>query len=139
MDCSMPGLTVLHNLPELAQTHVHWVSDAIQPSHLGIYMYVINTKKSERMINTKYSGVSVICLNVGTYTRCFRDASHGTFLKLVGRYMEFHFMILKKVCMCFILFICSYILWQKLQHWHKNSISDLLLLLWLLSIIIFTE
>ena len=34
MDCSMPGFPVLHYLPELAQTHVHWVSDAIQPSHL---------------------------------------------------------------------------------------------------------
>ena len=32
MDCSMPGLPVLHYLPELAQTHVHCVSDAIQPS-----------------------------------------------------------------------------------------------------------
>ena len=30
---SMPGLPVLHHLPELAQTHVHSVSDAIQPSH----------------------------------------------------------------------------------------------------------
>ena len=25
MDCSMPGFSVLHHLPELAQTHVHWV------------------------------------------------------------------------------------------------------------------
>ena len=33
MDCSMPGFPVLHGLPEFAQTHVHWVSDAIQPSH----------------------------------------------------------------------------------------------------------
>ena len=33
MNCSMPGFTVLHYLPELGQTHVHWVSDAIQPSH----------------------------------------------------------------------------------------------------------
>ena len=33
MDCSIPGFLVLHHLPELAQTHVHWVSDAIQPSH----------------------------------------------------------------------------------------------------------
>ena len=32
VDCSMPGFPVLHHLPELAQTHVHWVSDAIQPS-----------------------------------------------------------------------------------------------------------
>ena len=33
MDCSTPGLTVLHYLPEFTQTHVHWVDDAIQPSH----------------------------------------------------------------------------------------------------------
>ena len=32
MDCSMPGFSVLHHLPELAQTHVHWIGDAIQPS-----------------------------------------------------------------------------------------------------------
>ena len=30
MDCSTPGFPVLHCLPELAQTHVHWVGDAIQ-------------------------------------------------------------------------------------------------------------
>ena len=33
MNCSTPGFSVLHYLPEFAQTHVHWVSDAIQPSH----------------------------------------------------------------------------------------------------------
>ena len=33
MDCSTPGFPVHYQLPELAQTHVHWVSDAIQPSH----------------------------------------------------------------------------------------------------------
>ena len=33
MDCSMPGFPVHHQLPELAQTHVHQVIDAIQPSH----------------------------------------------------------------------------------------------------------
>ena len=33
MDCSMPGFPVHHQLPNLAQTHVHRVTDAIQPSH----------------------------------------------------------------------------------------------------------
>ena len=33
MDCSTPGLPVHHQLPELAQIHVHRVGDAIQPSH----------------------------------------------------------------------------------------------------------
>ena len=32
MDCNTPGFPVLHHLLEFAQTHVHWVSDAIQPS-----------------------------------------------------------------------------------------------------------
>ena len=34
MNCSLPGFPFHHQLPELAQTHVHWVGDAIQPSHL---------------------------------------------------------------------------------------------------------
>ena len=33
MDCSMPGLALHHQLPEFTQTHVHWVTDAIQPPH----------------------------------------------------------------------------------------------------------
>ena len=33
MDYSMPSLPVHHQCPEFTQTHVHWVSDAIQPSH----------------------------------------------------------------------------------------------------------
>ena len=33
IDCRRLGLPVHHQLPELTQTHVHWVSDAIQPSH----------------------------------------------------------------------------------------------------------
>ena len=33
MDCSMSGLPVHHQLSELAQTHIHWVYDATQPSH----------------------------------------------------------------------------------------------------------
>ena len=33
MNRSTPGLPVHHQLPEFTQTHVHWVSDTIQPSH----------------------------------------------------------------------------------------------------------
>ena len=33
MDCSTPGFPVPHYLSEFAQTYVHWVGDAIQPSH----------------------------------------------------------------------------------------------------------
>ena len=33
MDCSTPGLPVHHQLLEFTQTHIHWIGDAIQPSH----------------------------------------------------------------------------------------------------------
>ena len=33
MNRNMPGLPIHHQLPEFTQTHVHWNSDAIQPSH----------------------------------------------------------------------------------------------------------
>ena len=34
LDCSTPDFPIFHHLPEFAQTHVNWVCDAIQPSHL---------------------------------------------------------------------------------------------------------
>ena len=34
MDCTTPGFPVYQQLPELVQTRVHWVHDAIQPTHL---------------------------------------------------------------------------------------------------------
>ena len=34
MDCSALGFPILHHFLEIAQTHVHWVGDAIQPKHL---------------------------------------------------------------------------------------------------------
>ena len=33
MNCSTPGLPVHHQLPKFTQTHIHWIRDAIQPSH----------------------------------------------------------------------------------------------------------
>ena len=36
MDCSMPAFPVHHQLPELTQTYIHWVGDAIQPSHPSV-------------------------------------------------------------------------------------------------------
>ena len=33
MDCSRPGFSIHHQLPEPTQTHIHWVGDAILPAH----------------------------------------------------------------------------------------------------------
>ena len=47
-DCSMSGFLVLHRLLELAQTHIHWVSDAIQPSHLlSLHSFAFNVTQHE--------------------------------------------------------------------------------------------
>ena len=40
MDCSTPDLTVHHQLPEFSQSHVHWIGDAIQPSHLPSSLFL---------------------------------------------------------------------------------------------------
>ena len=45
MDYSMPGSPVHHQLPELAQTHVHWVGDAIQPYTKGLLSFIITSNK----------------------------------------------------------------------------------------------
>ena len=39
MNHSTPGLPVHHQLPEFIQTHVHWISDAIQPARLSTWPY----------------------------------------------------------------------------------------------------
>ena len=64
MDCSKTGFSVLHYFPELAQTHVHWVDDAIQPSHplsapfpafslsqhQGLFQWVVSSHQLARVL-----------------------------------------------------------------------------------------
>ena len=59
MDCSTPGFPVHNQLPELTQTHVHRVSDAIQPSHpLSSLLLLPSIFPSTRV----FSSESVICI-----------------------------------------------------------------------------
>ena len=69
MECSTPGIPVLHYLPELAQTHVHLVNDTIQPSrpllplsppalnlsqHQGLFQQVSSSHQvAKELLNTK--------------------------------------------------------------------------------------
>ena len=54
MDCSMPGIPVHHQFPELTQTHVHWVGDAIQPSHpLSSLLFLLSIFPSNRVFSNK--------------------------------------------------------------------------------------
>ena len=64
MDCSTPGLPVLHQLLELSQTHVHQVGDATQPSHP--LLLLSSTFPSIRV----FSKESVLCIRWPKYW-CF--------------------------------------------------------------------
>ena len=69
MDCSTPGFPVQHQLPKLAQTHVHQVSDAIQLSHLlsspsptfnlsqhqGLYKWVSSSHQLAKVLLPTYN------------------------------------------------------------------------------------
>ena len=66
MDCSTPGFPVHHQLPKLAQTHVHQVSDAIQPSHplsspspLPLIFPSIRVFPSESVLHIRWPNIAV--------------------------------------------------------------------------------
>ena len=59
MDRSTPGFHVLHYFKEFAQTHVHWVSDAIQPSHPLLPLLILPSVFPSIRV---FSNVSVICI-----------------------------------------------------------------------------
>ena len=63
IDCSMPGVPVHHQLPELTQTHVHRVSDAIQPSHPLSALLLSSIFPSIRV----FSNESVLCIRWPKY------------------------------------------------------------------------
>ena len=62
MDCSTPGFPVLHHLPELGQTHVHWVGDAIQPSLSSPSLPVFNFPSIK-----VFSNESALCIKWPTH------------------------------------------------------------------------
>ena len=69
MDCSTPGFPVYHQLPDLAQTHVHWISDAIRPSyplpspsppafnlsqHQGLFQWVSSSHEMAKVLDFQF-------------------------------------------------------------------------------------
>ena len=68
MDCSTPAFPVCHQLPMLAQTHVHRVSDAIQPSHLILCHPLLLLPSIFPSIGV-FSNESVLCITWPKYWR----------------------------------------------------------------------
>ena len=61
----MPGFPVYHQLPQLAQTHVHQVSDAIQPSHPLLFLLLLPSVFPSIRV---FSSESVLCIR---WPRCW--------------------------------------------------------------------
>ena len=78
MDCSITGSPVHHQLLEFAQIHVHWVSDAIQPSHplpsrfppafnfpsIGLYQWVSSFHQVAKVLELQLYLASVLLVNI---------------------------------------------------------------------------
>ena len=62
--CSMPGFSVYHQLPELAQTHGHWGGDAIQPCHLSCPLLLLPSPFPR---NRVFSNELVLCIRWPKY------------------------------------------------------------------------
>ena len=64
LDCSVPGFSLLHHVPQLALTHVHWVDDAIQPSD---FFYMILKRKHyvvDIILGKRYKQLLFFCFRV---------------------------------------------------------------------------
>ena len=64
MNCSTPGLPVHHQLPEFTQTHIHRVSDAIQPSHPGSSPFLLPPIPPSIRV---FSNESALCMRCPKY------------------------------------------------------------------------
>ena len=82
MGCSTPGFLVHHHLPELAQTHVHCVDDAIEPSHplpfpspptfnlsqhQGLFQWVVSSNQVAKVFSHQVAKVSEFQLQSQSY------------------------------------------------------------------------
>ena len=67
MDCSIPGFPILHSLPEFAQTHVHWVGDAIQPSHVlsPPSPPALNLSPHQSLLSWVFANELALCQTIG--------------------------------------------------------------------------
>ena len=64
MNCIMLGFPVLHYLPEFAQTHVHWIRSAIQPSHPQSPTSPLALNLSQHQV---FSSESALCIRWAKY------------------------------------------------------------------------
>ena len=80
MDCSTPDFPVLHYLPEFAHTHVHWISDAIQPSHPLSLLTHSKNESAFFQIKIVFCERERSISNSNNYTSVFPQSNHCTLM-----------------------------------------------------------
>ena len=86
MGYSTPGFPVLHHLPELAQTHVYWVSDSFQPSHPLLPLLLLPSV----FLNIRvFSNESVLLIRWPKYCSfCFSISSFNEYSEMISFMMD---------------------------------------------------
>ena len=89
MNCSTPGFSVHHYIPEFAQTYVHWVSDAIQPSHLlsSPSLPAFNLSQHRCLFNE--SALRIRCLNYWSFSFSINPSSEFSSVQSLSRVQLF--------------------------------------------------
>ena len=85
MDCSTPGFPVQHQLPELAQTYIHPVGDAIQSS----YPLLSPSPPAFNQVFLNFHHISDLSDLQWSFFISMSQILHGTYTKKVFAYMKF--------------------------------------------------
>ena len=122
MGCNTTGFHVLHYLSEFAQTHVHWVHDAIQPSHplLTLSPPALNLSQHQGLlqwVGGQNFGASVLAMNIQDL---FLLGLTGLILQSKGLSRVFSRTTVQRPQ--FILW-CSVFLWSNSHYWKNYSFN----------------
>ena len=118
MDYSTPGLPLHHQLPEVTQTHVHWVSDAIQPSyplsspsppalnlsqHQGFFQWVSSSHQVAKVLVLRCSKDGSAIAIVTPFWKVLTES------QVKGHLKDFLILLVRLKGMYCIIFYCVYI------------------------------
>ena len=113
MDYSTPGFPVLHYLLEFAQTHVHWVDDAIQPSHpLSPSSPALNPSQHGQIFHYMYIPHFI-------YSQVYRHLGYFHLLAIMNN-------AAMNICAQMFSFLCSYIPRSRIAGSNGNSTFNFL-------------
>ena len=120
VDCCMPSFPVHHQLPELAETHVHQLGDAIQPSH-PLSSPSLPASFFHRI--RVFSSVSVLCIRWPKYwSFCFSISPSNVYSGLISlRIDKFHLLAVQYHNLKASILQCSAFFMVQLSHLYMTT------------------